>query len=142
MGSYVVCVMEERLLKKLLVPSVLVLILTLIGLAIGIFGFDINIEQSYSTIYVAVMSVAIFIICKRLFNKAKVSLAIVSISKCTWGIYLVHPFFIHLFHKFFNVTIEGYNQFIAFPISCLIIFAISYFAVVILKRIPLINRII
>ena len=134
------CVMEERTLKKLFVPSVLILILTLIGLAIGIFAFDINIKQSYSAIYVAVMSVAIFIIFKRLFNKAKVSLAIVSISKCTWGIYLVHPFFIHLFHKFFKVTIEGYNQFIAFPISCLVIFVISYSAVVILKKIPLIKK--
>ena len=136
------CVMEEKILKKLFVPSILTLILMMIGLAIGIFIFEIDIKQSYTAIYVAIMSVAVFVVCKRLFNNAKTDAFINSLAKCTWGIYLVHPFFIHLFHKLFNVSIERYNQLVAFPISCLVVFGISYFCVVILKKIPLINKII
>ena len=141
MGA-VLCVIEESVLNKLFVPSVLALILTIGGLAIGIFVFDINIKQSYSAIYVAVMAISVFIVCKRLFNNTKENPLIRSLSGCTWGIYLIHPFFIHLFNKFFDISIEGYNQLIAFPIACLIIFAVSYVVVVILKRIPLINKII
>lgn len=136
------CVQKESFFEKTFVPSILVFILTIIGLAIWFFVFDINIKQSYSAIYVAIMSISLFIIFKKLFNKAKASSFIDSLSKCTWGIYLVHPFFIHLFNKLFNINIEGYNQFVAFPVSCLIIFIISYFTVAILKKIPLINKII
>lgn len=136
------CVMEEKILKKLFIPSVLILLLTIIGLAVGVFVFDIAIKQSYSTIYVAVMSIALFIVCQKIFNNIKVNSFIVSLSKCTWGIYLIHPFIIHFFSKIFNISIEKYNQFIAFPISCLIIFMTSYFTVLILKKIPLISKII
>ena len=134
--------LEDSLLKKAFLPSVLVLVSMIIGLAIAIFLFNINIKQSYTAIYVAIMSIVIFIVCKNLFNNVKVSGVVDSISKCTWGIYLVHPFFIHLFNKAFSISIEGYNQFIAFPVSCVIVFLISYLAVLILKRIPLINKII
>lgn len=95
---------------------------------------------SYVSIPVALMSLSVFIICAYSLKNTSTNKFIDSIAKCTWGIYLLHPFFIHVVVKLFKLTIIPYNQFIAFPLACIFIFTVSYIATLILKKIPIIKK--
>ncbi len=126
-------------LKTLRNISLLIIPLYIIIYAYNIFVCNIF-YASYTSILVATLSVSIFIICAYSFRNLNTNTIINSISKCTWGIYLLHPFFIHVIVKLFKFTITPYNQLIFYPLSCIFIFLISYIATLILKNIPIVKR--
>lgn len=126
----------EKGIKKLFIPSVVALAATVGVLAYVIFGLKIEPVTDYNFFYVAVMSVSVFVICSALGGKLKEGRILKKVADTTWGIYLIHPFFIHLFVKLFKVSIAGYSQILAFPLVSLAVFAISAVTVFVLKKIP------
>lgn len=126
-------------LKTLRNISLLIIPLYILIYAYNIFVCDVF-YLSYTSILVAALSVSVFIICAYSFRNSNTNIIINSISQCTWGIYLLHPFFIHVIVKLFKFTITSYNQLIFYPLTCIFIFLISYIATLILKNIPFIKR--
>lgn len=126
-------------LKKLCIIS-----FSLIPIYMGLHAYNIFVRNifyaSYTSIITATLSVSVFIICAYSFRNSKTNPIINSISECTWGIYLLHPFFIHMITKLFKFTITSYNQLIFYPLSCIFIFLISYVSTLILKHIPVIKK--
>ena len=133
--------MDKKLLRKLLIPSVLVLVAILSCQAYMSFGVGEMIPLSYVHSYVVLMSCSVFCIFENLFDKEIFNNKIINeLAGCTWGIYLFHPFIIHVFGKVFKVNIVHYNNLIAFPICCVVIFAISVTITFVLRKIPFVKR--
>ena len=88
---------------------------------------------------------SIFILIKEIMNKkelpVKITKVICNVSTCTFGIYLIHDFIRTLFEKI-GVTAVFINPIIAIPISCLLVFLSSFIIVYILKRIPIIKKLV
>ena len=146
-GNYAFYVLAGATIKEISVDklkvlrniSLLIIPLYILIYAYNIFVYDVF-YASYTSILVASLSVSVFIICAYSFRNLNTNIIINSISECTWGIYLLHPFFIHVIVKLFKFTITPYNQLIFYPLSCIFIFLISYVATLILKNIPIIKR--
>ena len=133
--------MSDRLVQRLFVPSVLTLALIFVGQAVTSFVFDEMIELSYVRSYVVVMSCCVFCIFRHLFDKERFDTKFIrELAGCTWGIYLFHPYVIHIFGKLFKISIVSYNNWIAFPICCAVVFTASAVGTFVLRKIPVIKR--
>jgi len=129
----------EKGVRKLFLPSVTSLALVIGILYYMIFGLNLELVTDYNFLYVAIMSVSVFVICVVLCEKIKDGRFLKLVADATWGIYLIHPFFIHLFVKLLKVSIAEYNQLFAFPVASFLVFAISALAVFVLKKTPLVK---
>lgn len=61
---------------------------------------------------------------------------------CSFGIYLIHPFFIHLLYQVVGFTPLSMPIFIGIPVMLAVVLAISFCCAWILKRIPGVNRLV
>ena len=99
----------------------------------------------YNSLNVMLMSVAIFVFAKSNFNKLsnkKIEDGIKKLSKCTFGIYLIHVIFIEQFNLKFNFNSISFNPVFSVPIISIIVFVISALFSKFLNRIPIINKIV
>lgn len=64
---------------------------------------------------------------------------ILNISRCTLGIYLIHPCWIDIFEKL-GITGISYNTWFMVPALGLLIFLMSWLSILILKRIPIAGK--
>lgn len=62
------------------------------------------------------------------------------LSKCTFGVYLVHVFVLDSLRVFFGLTVRSFNAIISVPAISLLVFCISLMISGILNRIPLVNK--
>ena len=132
---------NDKILKKLLLPSILVFVLIIACQTVYSFVLNKMLPLSYLHSYVVIMTCCVFIIFRNLFNKQVFDNKFINeLAGCTWGIYLIHPFIIHIFGKLFDFNIVNYNNFIAFPICCIVIFALSALATFTLRKIPFVKR--
>lgn len=132
---------EDTKLRKMFIPSILVLVILLVALAVRVYVYDITAIANRNSIFVAILTISVFIITNNIFISTKNTSFIKSASSCTWGIYLMHPIYINIFGKLFGINFAEYNQFAVFPVAVLLIYVISHITVLILKRMPLINKI-
>lgn len=101
-----------------------------------------------SNMFIPPLALAIFVFAKKHFDElrlnSKLYKVIASISSCSFAMYLIHPVFINLFYKFIHITPMKFYPFIFLGIIALfVIFSIvSYTVSWIMKRIPLLNKII
>lgn len=65
-----------------------------------------------------------------------------SISRCSFGIYLLHPFYINILYKVVGITPRTFRICIGVPVLFIVVFLLSWITTALLKRIPLIKRII
>ena len=133
--------MDKKFLRKLLIPSILVFALIVSWQAYRSFALGEMIDLSYVHSYVVLMSCCVFCIFKNLFDEQTFNHKFINeLAGCTWGIYLIHPFIIHIFGKLFKVSIVEYNNLIAFPICCIVVFTVSAIVTFALRRIPFIKK--
>ncbi|GEM_PF-870531 len=65
-----------------------------------------------------------------------------SISKCSFGIYLLHPFYINILYKMVGVTPRSFPIIVGILLLFLAVFALSWVTTAIIKRIPIIKEIV
>lgn len=97
-----------------------------------------NYEFGYKHLAVCAVAMSIFLITQRI--NVKPSSLLLCISKCTFGIYLIHPFFINLAIKLLGidfVSSYAYAKLLAFAA---IVSIVSFFTTYILRKIPLIKK--
>ena len=96
---------------------------------------------SYTSLPVCLMALSIFI----LVTKGEVNLGgekLMELSKCTLGIYLVHPLFLNLMLKLLHIYPLHLPALVSVPVTCIFIFCLSYLTVYILRKIPAVKWII
>lgn len=89
-------------------------------------------------------SVSIFLLIKNLCEDGERQTGAVcrQICACSFGIYLIHPFFIHLLYKVVGFTPLSMPIFIGIPVMLAVVLAISFCCAWILKKIPGVNRLV
>ena len=107
------------------------------GEATGIF-------YSNMTVNVALEALCIFVLFKNLFsNKAeniKKNNYVVSLSKYSYGSFLVHTLVIIVLDKMFGLTSLSFNTFVAIPVVSVSVFALSFIISAILNHIPFVKK--
>ena len=94
---------------------------------------------------VAVETVCLFLLVRQRFAERslpeRASLWICRIAESTLFVYLIHPFVIQRLHMYFHLYTVNYNLLFSAPLMVLLVFCISSCAGMILKKIPVVNRI-
>lgn len=104
---------------------------------------DISVND-YLSPNIAMFSIAVFVFftsgwISRWTVSDKKKMIISTISSCTFGVYLIHDLFIHLFESSFLFSNHA-PEYIMRPIRTIVIFLLSFLLVLIIKKIPLIGR--
>ena len=96
------------------------------------------------TVNVLMMTIAIFVFAKQHMNKPlkseKATRVLSYISKCTFGVYLVHPLIIDCLKRFVGITNLSFNPIISVPILAMIVFICSMGISAILNKIPFVKK--
>lgn len=97
----------------------------------------------YTTPNVMITSCGVFILFKTYFSRIQLSFRtskfIQYISSLTFGIYLIHDFFIQLL-SILNINILLFNTVLSVPALSILVFFLSSIAVGLLKNIPIIKK--
>lgn len=89
------------------------------------------------------MAVAIFIcfLVNKRFNEPEEKW-LKSISRCSFGIYLIHPFYVNIFYKVLHITPTSVPIVLGIVVLFAVVFAAAWFSSWIIVKIPGINKII
>ncbi len=97
-----------------------------------------NFVFGYRHLAVCAMAASIFMMVCPI--KIKSSKLISTIAQCTWGIYLIHPFYINIVVKVLNVNVLSSHAYVNLLALLGIIAVISFFTTYILRKIPIIRK--
>jgi surface polysaccharide O-acyltransferase-like enzyme len=148
LGYYLGTIDSERIKVRSLVALfavsfILPLVITQI-LAV-IYQTQMNIFNSSYSIFNCIQGVALFMIFKKSnfdWNRhEKFGKIIVSLSKASLGIYLIHPFVLERLDFSFGINTKMCNAFIALPVVSVLAFVISYVLITVVKKIPIVKYI-
>ena len=89
------------------------------------------------TVGILVESIAIFVLFKDYIKKNNI---IITISKSSMGIYLVHVLFIEIFLKNFDKYFLNINPIFSIPVLAIIIYIASFIVAFLLRKIPVIGQ--
>lgn len=95
-------------------------------------------EFGYNHAAVCLVSMSIFLLISRINIKA--SKWILCISNCTWGIYLIHPFFINVAIKLLKIDVLGSQPYVRLFVFAAAVFCASLLSTWILRKIPLVKK--
>ena len=91
-----------------------------------------------------ILSISIFIFVKNIFSnvnlKEKTYALVCSVSKLTFGIYLVHVLIIDLFEKVFGLYIGSFNTVLSVMLLIVLTYIISLIITYILNKIPVVKK--
>ena len=125
-----------------IVSVILTIILT--GYLSGNNGVPTEALHGFLLPNIAVFTLAVFLFLKSVFEnkefKESAVRTILLISKCSFGIYLVHAFFMILFFTYIDFYQELYNPIILIPVISVAIYACSFVVSFLLNKIPVLNR--
>lgn len=122
--------------------SVIATVLLTAILSIKSNSVDIRFYENTS-IFVFIEAISLFIFAKYNLNSypsKKIETIINSISKASFGIYLIHPIIMDCFDWIFSFNTLTFNPILSIPIMTILVFIISYILSKIIGKIPIINK--
>lgn len=112
--------------------------------------FSVNKNAPDNTFYnnfslnILLQAVAVFVFAKYHLSpnnlSSKSSKALSFVSKCTFGVYLVHPLFISLINNYFHINAIFINPVITVPVFTLVTFVLSFTISTLLNKIPFVKK--
>ena len=91
-----------------------------------------------------IVTVAVFVFFKQHLNRMpktkKGRNLLLLVSKCSFGVYLIHPLFIDVLDRFLGITIQSFHQILSVPALSAVVFLASLGASILINKIPLINK--
>ena len=93
-------------------------------------------------IFTMIQALSVFCLFKKYMDGVHAGKLAKSISRCSFGIYLIHPFFINLLYKMMNITPTNFPLLgieFAIPLLWLIVFLLSWGGTFIMLKVPGIN---
>ena len=136
---------ESNKIKKINLYCILTYICSTLVSALGMYFLSIkngkvyDIFTWYRSIFIVLSAFSIFILIVVNENKFKNKI-ILKLSSLSFGVYLIHYLF--LFHIKLHINIIEYNPLIFIPFLTLIIYLLSLCSSFIIKKLPLIKKII
>lgn len=120
---------------------------TIIMVAIESCGLKLNgaspaISLSTGNCIVLAQSICVFLFFRSFFESKNINRFDTVISKNSFAIYLVHPFFINFMYKLLKITPLSTNIFIGIPICFIFVFSFSLLSSYLVKLIPAIRNIV
>lgn len=109
-------------------------------------GSDISTEIVFDelTVNIFLCSVAVFVFAKQHLNKPfkneKAAGVLSYLSKCTFGVYLVHPLVIDCLSRFAGVSALSFNPIISIPAIALMVFAFSMVISAVMNKVPFVKK--
>ena len=93
-------------------------------------------------IFTMIQALSVFCLFKKYMDSIHVGRLAKSISRCSFGIYLIHPFFINLLYKMVDITPTNFPLLgigFAIPLLWFIVFLLSWGGTFIMLKVPGIN---
>lgn len=93
-------------------------------------------------IFTMIQALSVFCVFKKYMDSIHVGRLAKSISRCSFGIYLIHPFFINLLYKMVDITPTNFPLLgigFAIPLLWFIVFLLSWGGTFIMLKVPGIN---
>ena len=134
------------------IAECVIYLLGVCGLVIRVIGSawlarsEITTENVFDGLTVSVLlcSAAVFVFAKQHFNKPfkneKAVQALSFLSKCTFGVYLVHPLVIDCLRRFAGVSALSFNPVISIPMIAILVFTASMVISAVLNIIPFVKK--
>ena len=103
-----------------------------------------DVFYSNTSLNILIESVAIFVFAK--YNLCfknigdKGAKTLTFLSKCTFGVYLVHPVFIDIINKHFHISAVTVNPLVAVPLYTLAVLILSFSVSALLNKIPFVKK--
>lgn len=95
------------------------------------------------TVNTLLAATGVFLFVKTHWNKPSQSLkkqeALAFFSKCTFGVFLIHPFLLDVAEKYLNLTPVTFNPLLFVPVLALVIYIASMLVSILLNKIPLVK---
>lgn len=102
-------------------------------------GSELFLNDRILTLFQAI---AVYMYIMNVAKSRKLNKIIKSIGDCSFGIYLIHPFFINFLYKVLLITPTGFMAiYISIPLLWIIVFCVSWIGTLAMKKIPVFNRI-
>lgn len=141
-GGYLFYVCFGSTIAKLKINPRFSIFIPLFGVlsVIWIFLENPNGKFEYTHLTICVMAISIFLTVSQMNIKS--NKLILGISKCTWGIYLIHPLYINIAIKVLKIDVLSSNVYIRLLVMWGVILTISLLTVYILRKIPIIKKLI
>lgn len=128
-------------------------LLGLLGAAATVFGtWLLSVQEGkvnllffdYITVNVFFTAVAVFVAVKQLFDRPikseKGSNWLAFFSRCTFGVYLVHPLLIQFAVNLFRFDVANWFPILSIPVFAIVIFVISSLISFVMNKIPFVRK--
>lgn len=116
-----------------------VVVTYLLCYAASIKGGSVSSYYSYFSANVMVESICLFYLLSKAVKCPK-SRIVLSISDCSFGIYLIHVLFVDRLLPVLNLSSLNVHPFIWLSLSAVCVFLLSYVIILCIKKIPVINK--
>lgn len=136
---------ESSIYKKSILLSGGIATLAMIGLesySLTVYGNTAVVNHMSGEILTLIQSVSVFMIVRILFENIEILRIAKTVSACSFGIYLIHPFWINLIYKVFDITPISMPIGVGIVVLFIVVFVLSYVSALIVRCIPVIKRII
>lgn len=100
--------------------------------------FANTLRFGYKHLAVSVIAMSIFAIISQI--KINPNKLLTEIAKCTWGIYLIHPFFINVTVKLLKLDMLTSYAYIKLFLFAIIVAFVSLFTTFVLRKIPVVKK--
>ena len=110
--------------------------------SLTVYADTAGINHTSGEILTLIQSVSIFMIARILLENIEILRIIKTVSACSFGIYLIHPFWINLIYKVFDITPLSMPIGVGIVVLFVVVFVLSYVSALIVRCIPVIKRII
>ena len=145
LGYYLSACDEKKIGYKSIILFIVSSLLMITSETISLCLYDscLELNQPYNGILVFVQSVSLFVFIKHRCNSKEIQITklVKAISYCSFGIYLIHPFWINLLYKLIGITPLSMPIGIGIVVLFVGVLALSMASALIVKKIPLIKNI-
>lgn len=145
-GKYIYDYAKKHDLRKYNIPLILIMIV-LFGISVYLnytksirLGRFYNLYFAYRTPFIMIPSIAFFILVISNYRKDSISKPIMLLSDLSLGVYLFHGIFLDITRRFFSYS--DIHSIMGIPIFSLDIFLCSIAFVYLLKKLPIIKKLI
>lgn len=101
-----------------------------------------SVNHSSGEILTLIQSISVFMLLKIVFEHRETTHLVEAVSKYSFGIYLIHPFWINLIYKVLKITPLSMPIGIGIVVMFAIVFVLSFISAWLVKRLPVIKNII
>lgn len=140
--GYLFCTASTtRLAGRRYIPPVLIGLILIVTLASRVFG-DYSVRMAYNYPFTVLLAILIMVWAREneAFWKKKNTATLKMIGTLCFAVYLIHPLFLNLLYKFFDVTPLQLPITFSLPIFWSSVTIASFMAAYLLRKIPLLQK--